>query len=418
MNKFSLSRYLRRKPTKRKAILFALSLPVLSAVSYFVFGSENGCTPESPGGVYFETAFWLTSIGTAFLSFIMMEVLFRSRETRLLASLPVKPLQLFFYQMRRVFGGIILSTLPCMAFWFPQVLDAPGPVILSMLMWPAGLSVCAVTASAIILYTGNAGTRSHENAASFGTTAFSMAPAAALAVSLGTTLLIKLLAEALLKTGFVDAALTALGIVSAVFVIAFLYSARLYSRRYYAILACFIDTDMIQLNASYDFIDGKQAERIRQAKTPQAAFADSLVIQFERRHALSAFLVLTFAIIMALVLWNSPEYLDSLLIPAAAAMPWLIFSKPWAAFYQSDFHTGLIETLPIDRKKIEKARLTASLRILLRHGSFLAVSAALPYFIHRGIAEALINGGLTFFLCAVMTVVLDRCYSRVFRLSG
>ena len=413
----NLSRYLHRKPTKKQAAIFVASLPILSAVSYLSFGAETGITPEAPGGVYFETAFWLTCLGTAFLSFMMMEILFRSRETRLLASLPVKPLHLFFYQMRRVFWGILLSMLPCAAFWLPQVFQAPGAVILSMVMWPAGLCVCAVTAAAIILYTGNAGTHNRGNAASFGTTAFSIAPAAALAVSLGTTLLIKLLAEALLKTGFVDAALTASGIVLAVFVFSFLYAACLFSRRYYAILASFIDTDMIQLNAGYEFIDGKQAEQLRLAKNPQMAFRHSLVMQFERRYALSTFLILTFAIIMALVLWNSPEYLDSSIIPAVAAMPWLIFSKPWAAFYQNDFHTGLVETLPLDGKSIERARLMAAMQILLKHGSVLAASVAVPYLVHHGIVEALIYGGVTFILCTVLTFVLDRCYARVFKLK-
>ncbi len=404
MNEGILGKYFHRRLSKKLLWLYFLSLPLIAGISWLVVSSDLAATADNPGGCYFEIAFWMTALGTALLSFVMMEVLFRSRETKILAPWPVRPEKLFWYQMKRVFSGILFSLIPYTAFWAFHIYDAPVVSLLSILMWPFGLCICASISAAVLLYTGEAGTQTQKNRASFGATAFSMAPAVALAISLMITLLLKLLAEALLKPGFVDAAMTAVGITSVVFVVALIYAAHLYKRRYYAILASFLDTDMIQLNANYEFIDGNYAEKLRQSKTLDALIADCYMLMFDRRHPVSMILVITFAVIMALVLWNNPDYLSSPFVVLLAVMPWMAFSRPWASFHTREFNTGLLEAMPVTHQCISRARMRACFEILLRHGGFLVIAIAIPCLYHFGWGRTLIYVVSVIVLCSIATI--------------
>ena len=405
MNEKMLSKYLRRTPSVKSCILFALTIPCLVLVSWLGIGECSGITPESPGGNFFEIAFWLTSIGSAFLSYVMLEVLFRSRETQILAPWPVKPESIFLYQMKRIFVGIFISTLPYAALWIPHLWNTPLIALYAILLWPVGLSICAAVSAAVILYTGDVGTAEKNKKASFGAMAFSMAPAVSLAVSLMSTLLLKLLAEALLKPGFENAALTAICITSIVFLASILYAAGLFKRRYYAILASFMDNDMLQINAGYEFIDGKCAAGIRKCSSHKALVAEAFLTMYRRRHPVAAVLVITFACIFTLVLCNSPEHLSSPFVSFIPLVPWVIFSKPWSAFLNKDIDTGLLDFQPMNKKDISRASIRASLKLMLIHGGILTISLFVPYLIHDGIISAAGHAVFFLFICILITII-------------
>lgn len=393
-----LAKVQHRKTTPRKVLLFILAMPLLALASWFLLGTDLASSADHPGGSFLEISFWATSLGASFLSFIMLEILFRSEDTRVMASWPVKPLQLFIFQMKRVFGLIIASSLLYFAFWAPQMIVTPLPVALSALLWPVGLCICAAVAAAIIVYTGNAGTK--EQSASFGAMAFSMAPAIALAVSLMTTLLLKLLVEALLKPGFEKAAFTAFGITLGVFVVAMLYAARVYHKRYYAILASFIDTDLVVLNANYDFLDNKKALEMRAAKDGRTALVEALCVQYQRKNTLSTVLIATFAVILCLLLWSNPDYFKTLFMPFLAVVPWVLFSKPWYALKNILVDNTLVDALPISKHDIDQALLISCFKILPVPACLLAVAVLLPGWMHLGIGMAAMYAVIVLGLCA------------------
>lgn len=405
----TLQKYLRSKWKWQTIVAFIALLPCLSLISWLFIGLDYNPDINSPGGRFFEISYWATSFGAVFLSFMMMELLFRSRETRLLATFPVPPLALFIYQMRRVFKGIGLSTLAYAAFWMPQLIAEPVIAALSLLIWPLGLAICAALASAILLYAGDNAT-SEKNNANASAMAFSMAPAIALAVSLMTTLLLKLLAEALLKPGFMDAALTATGITAVVFMGAMLYAARLYHRRYYAILASFMDNDLVVLNASFEFLDDREAKQIRTSSGVIRTLQHALLIQFKRRYPLTSMLVLTFAVVVCLVLWNAPNYMPYLYVsfagwhlPCFVVVPTLIFSKPWAALRTPAFETELNSLLPVDNETWTRARNAASLRLTLPYHLVLSLCAALPVAHYSGWMAAIVTLLLSGLVCLTVT---------------
>ena len=402
----TLQKYLRPKKSPRLIMAFVALLPCLALISWLFIGFE--CHPDAihPGGSFLEISYWATSLGAVFLSFMMMELLFRSRETRILATYPVPPLAIFAFQMRRAFLGIGVSTLAYLVFWLPQLIAEPVITALCVLLWPLGLSICAALAAAIILYAGNHAVTETRSAGA-GAMAFSMAPAIALAVSLMTTLLLKLLAEALLKPGFFDAALTAALITAAVFAIAMIYAARLYQKRYYAILAGFMDNDLVVLNASYEFLDDREAKRLRATPQMTGTLEHAMRIQYRRRHPMTSMLVVTFAVIIGLVLWQAPQYISYLYVglgnvfmPCFVIVPTLIFAKPWAILRSPTFETDLNTLLPLPPKQWTKARLQASLKLTMPYHLILSVCAALPIALQTGWMAA----GLTFLLSLVTCI--------------
>lgn len=408
-----------RRMSPRNVVLFFLAMPLLALVSWFLLGTEFASTAEHPGGSFLEISFWATSLGASFLSFMMLETLFRSEDTRIMASWPVKPLHLFVFQMKRVFGLILASSLLYGAFWIPQFLAAPLPVGLSIMLWPAGLCICAAVAAAIIVYTGNAGTK--EQAPGFGAMAFGMAPAIALAVSLMTTLLLKLLVEALLKPGFEKAALTAFGITLGVFVVAMFYAGWVYHKRYYAILASFVDTDLVVLNANYDFIDQKKALEMRSAKDGRDALVKALCIQYQRKNTLSTLLIATFAVILCLLLWANPEYFETVFVPFLAVVPWVLFSKPWLAIKKILTDNTLADALPMAQRDVCRALVVSCFKLLPVPACLLAAAVLIPGCVHLDIGIALGQAALVLGLCAAATwglsVLANHCPKFILALS-
>ena len=205
-----------------KVILsYFIGLILIFILSSFMVIDLSSITPEHPGGSMLEVAFWLTSMASAFLTFIITDVLFRSRESRLLSSFPVAPLRLFDFQMGRVFRAIGAVSGVYMAFWGAHLLENPSVFAPVMAIFPIGLGVCGIVSAAITMYVGNQVSQSTEVSGSQAM-AFSTAPAIALAVSLMLNLMLKLLAEALLKPNYANAAITALGIVGMVTVVAWI----------------------------------------------------------------------------------------------------------------------------------------------------------------------------------------------------
>lgn len=318
----------------------------------------------------------------------MMDSLFRGQDVRLLAPLPIPERILFFFKMGLVFKDIGLSTLLAFAFWAPQLASAPFLALACVGLWAASLGLCMAIASAVILYTGHAAIAS-EGSAGLGPMAFSTAPAIALAVSLIATLLLKLLVEALLKPGFFDAALTAIGILVGVFLISLFYAYKIFNRRYYSILANFLDNDLIVLNAQYDFIDDAVRSRLLGKKSLLACLIYKDVTQFKRLHSLGFLVMATFAIVLGIVLYTSPEYAQRLMLPAVVIIPFLIIVKPWAGLVDDKLETGILDALAIPSELFKRAKILASLELMLPYALMLCGAIALALGLNQAYALAL-----------------------------
>lgn len=378
---------LSRRMSVRAWIAYIVCFVAIGCVSSLFEIDFPGMTPEHPGGWVLETAFWVTSIASAFLTFIMSDVLFRSRESRLLSSFPVLPIRLLDFQNCRVLSGIIFLSILYGACWLPHIASSPVVVLLSILLFPVGLTVCMFVSEAILMYVGVHATRRAESAYR-GTLSFSVAPAIALAVTLMTNLVLKLLAEAVLKPDFMNAALTAFGIVVAVGISACLYARYQFRRHYYAVYATFRDIDGIVVNASYDYLDGRVAGRISTA-TMEQGLCLGFVEQFRRSHGLSGILIVTFSLVVGLYLSQSPESMERLCLPLMGAVALLLFSKPWLAFLHPKLACGVFDAFPLDESVFRRMRLRACLRLIAVPTVILALSVSVPYGFEHGALDAL-----------------------------
>ncbi len=410
-----LSGVLGRKASPKSLAVFLISLPILALISYILLNGTMAADAEHPGGQFFETAFWITSFGSAFLSYFMIEVLFRSRETQILAPWPVDPGVLFRFQMKRVLRGIGLSSVPWAAFWSPHLFTEPAVAALCIALWIVGLSVSAFVASAVILYSGKMGTK-EKTSASFGANAFSFAPAVSLVISLMAILFLKLLAEALLKPNFAGAAMTAGAIIAVITTISLLYAAITYRKQYYAILAAFMDTDLIVLDAGYAFVDNKQAVALRSSQTALDALRSAYILQFRRRSSLSSILVVVFAIVFFFVL-NHSQDMSPAYVLLIAQIPWILFSRPWAILTGQDISTAMMDHLPVEPQKAKIIRLQACFRILPMHGGMLAAAIFLSYALNDRLFPAIFTSIGSFLLSAVVTIVgwcvFEKKFSRL-----
>ena len=399
-----LSRFFGVKFPVKYWIIGIFALILTAVLSFFCLDADLSITKDLPGGRFLEIAFWMTALGASVLSYLMMEIFFRSKEARLLAPLPVLPESLFIYQMRRVFKGIGISTLPVIAFWLPHILDNPAQILCCILLWPAGMAVCATISAAIILYAGNTTAQQKQNANHTSAMVFSTAPAISLGVSLILVLLLKLLAEALLKTGFAQAAVTAACITGTGFIIALCYAYYLYKTRYYDILASFSDNDLIVLNANYAFIDDTEAKKICASNNVEKAICHAYLVQYHRRYSVNMLLIAVFAILLVLISLGMPEYLSNMVLPLFAVVPVLCLSKPWLALQSNDFKTGLLEALPVSTTTLGHSQIHACIRIILGQAVWLTLAVVLSKWINGSIGWALIQGIITFLLCIGITL--------------
>lgn len=360
MNDNSLN-ILRRKIPNRIKITYIILILSVAVLSSFADIDYSSITAEHPGGVMLEIAFWVTSAASAFLTFIMTDVLFRSRESRLLSPFPVEPIRLFDYQMRRVFRGIGALSIVYAGAWAPHACFAPLPLTAAIAMFPVGLCICAVVSAAILMHIGNRVSQARETAQS-DAMAFGTAPAIALAVTLALNLMLKLLAEALLKPDFMDAALTALTVVAATSAAAWAYARIMFKRRYYAAYAAFQDLDGIVINGDYAFLDGKCAAQM--LKLPlKKALALGWSEQFRRRHGMANPVTAMFAVIWGIYLSQSPEALSQLCLPCVAAVALLLFSRPWLALFERDICAGAFDAFAIGEDLLTQSRLISCMRI-------------------------------------------------------
>lgn len=386
---------------KKGLALYLCLLPLLALFSYQFLHFETTFTPEAPGGKALEFAFWLTSFAASFFAFFSMEHLFRSKDSKLLASQPIHETTIFSHKVRSFIYFILLSTPPMAALWFSYALHEPLRAAIHLGLWFFGLLACCVISFAIVFYgAANAKTGSMTN---FGPAAYVAAPAIALAVSLLIILLLKLLGEAVLKPGFLDAALTAMGIVGVVVVAAYLYARSQCKKHYYRILAEFNENDLILLNENYAFLNDREALAFKSLGVVAALqFKDQL--QYKRRGTLMQILIITLSVLMGLWLLSSPQNLYILSLPLLSILPMIMFGQPWSSLNGVLLEPGILNTLPMSARSVYKAKILATTKIALRMylPSFLAVGIALLY--HSALSEALLSMGLALLLCGSVVI--------------
>lgn len=409
--KSSALNVLRKKGTTRGKVVYVIGLALIFAISSFVTVDLSSISEERPGGTSLEVAFWLTSVASAFLTFIITDVLFRSRESRLLSSFPVDPVRLFDFQMGRVFRATGVLSLGYIAFWLAHLWEEPRVFAMVMGIFPIGLGVCGIVSAAIAMYVGNKVSQTGGISGSQAM-AFSTAPAIALAVSLMINLMLKLLAEALLKPNYADAALTAIGIVVGVTIAAWVYARYMFKRRYYAVYASFQDVDSIVVNGDYDFLDGKCA-----ADMLKAPLVDALRMgwreQYRRRHGMANLLIVTFALSMGIYLSQVPATLTQLRLPCIAPVAILLFSKPWVSLFEPEISRGAFDAFALADSALARSRVKACLQIMALPSVVLGASVAIPYGLHMGFVSGAIMLAMSLGISAVTGVGLSLISEKI-----
>ena len=410
--RLAIRRMMRSEMPKRFWVIYAAAVLICFAVSFLFVGADLGCTAEYPGGRVFEIAFWATGFGCAFLAYSMVEMLFRSRATALLSMLPVMPSLLLHSHMRRALLWVVLSSGAYLACCLPHVLSAPLVMGLSMFFWPLGGALCMIISIAVILYAGQSVPRVGQNSSAG--MIFGIAPAIAFGVSLMCNLLMKLMFESILK-GKADAFMVACGLLVAIGAGAWIYSEVIFRRRYYAILANFNDSDAVVVNAGYDYLDGKVAERMRM-QTPEAALCASFVEAYRRRHALSGVMVTVVGIVLTLVFLQSAPLLHDMNLPLLAGSAMILFSSPWLAYLQPDIDMHYVMQLPILPEKVQRARFRACLQVELSSVITLSLCVGVPYFVHEGVfygvAAAVLTATLSFLITGLLSWLSIRMPSK------
>ena len=70
------------KWTIKQTCACLVGLVLIALLSFWGVSPDTEISPTKPGGSYLEIAFWITAIGASVLSYLILEILFRSRETR------------------------------------------------------------------------------------------------------------------------------------------------------------------------------------------------------------------------------------------------------------------------------------------------------------------------------------------------
>ncbi len=377
----SLVRFTAPPLSKRftRVIAFA-SLPVLAIAAalgygfFRFFSSENfGISQEHIGGDPLEMAFWITAIGATFLSFYMMELLFRSSDVRLLAQLPIPSLDILALRFRKICALIFLPCFPLAAFLFPVWTENVGLAALCVAEWFVGSLMCCVVSTAVLMYAGTASLAKNANAA-FSAQLFSAAPAVGLGIALVADLLLKLLAEAFLRPNYLNAALTASSILLGITAVSAIYAVLTFKKRYSAILSNFMDNDMVMLNAGYQFIDDKTRCALQKATSPEDALLIKDVAQASRKHTLSRVLIITLSIILGLVSFYSPDTVRSINLSLLCVAIVFLLAPTWLWLAEDSF----THRLPVAPEILKRTRLRAAFSLTHVNAIVLTLAAALP----------------------------------------
>ncbi len=341
-------------------------------LSWFLLQAPYGISPEHVGGTPLEMAFWLTSFSSAFLAFYVMELLFRSRDVRLLSQLPIAPLDILAFRSNKFFVILALTLFPFAGLFAPVWQDNIALAALCLGVWFFGNLTCYVLSAAVLMYAGNASLAQTNNAA-FASSMFTAAPAIALGLSLFANLFLKLLAEALLKPNYANAAITAATIVGVTLIVSTAYALVRFRKRYFAIQANFMDNDRVTLNANYQFVDQKTLNALKTSESIEQVLVARDVAQITRKHTLSRVILITLAIIMAVVAFYSPETMSSIRMPVAALVLMLVLAPVWLWLEDDAFS----RRLPVTEDVRQRAKRRAAFRLVLP-GAVALTAASLP----------------------------------------
>ncbi len=372
-----LYRYANTHYRSRHLITFlgvmALLAFILACLSSQVMSAPFGIDAEHVGGTPLEIAFWLTALSAAFFSFYMSEIIFRSADVRLLAQLPVSPINIFLYRISFVILLIAIVTLPVSALFFELWQSLPHIAACCTGLFFFGNVLCCVLSTAVLMYSGRTSLKAHGDTA-ISSQAFMMAPAISLFGSLISVLLLKLLVEALLKPNFIDAALTALSITGMLFIGSVIYALITFKKDYYAVLSNFMDNDAVTLNANYQFVDEATLMHIKTAKDAETAIfiKDKAIVS--RRHTLSRILIITLSAILALVGFASPETLSGLHRPSLVVSLCFMLGPTWLWLKDAPFD----RRLPVSPTVRDHARMRAALALTVPNILVLTAAVSLP----------------------------------------
>ncbi len=208
----------------------------------------------NPGGTVLEMAFWLASLAAALESFRVMEAVYRTGDAHTLAPLPIDPGIIYVYRMLgALMEGMVIVVLAAALF-------APvawrGELALygaCMWVWGSGMLVTVAVSLAVALYAGIANLKEESGGSFFGPMAFALGPGIALAISVSIILILKLVAEDVLRVGFGTGArvgsILALGTVLFALGVGYIWARRAYYRAY----AGFFEADLFVFDTDYQY---------------------------------------------------------------------------------------------------------------------------------------------------------------------
>jgi hypothetical protein len=346
------------------------------------------------GGWTLESAFYLACLIAAVQSFRILESLFRHREAKVLATLPLRLPGLYFYRL----GAAVLETgllaLGAALFLLPVCLNGGVRYFVAALV----LLAIAVVLIVVVGFAAQmiAGVADYKYFPDFfasldkrsggtggGAAAYLLSPAAALGVNLALLLLTKLSIDEVLKnygetfsfgiTGIARAAAIFLAVV--VFV-SIAWGYRNFTRHYPVLFARFFEADLHVVDVGYDYFarDRRPAKGLEARLTGHVRTLYRLYrLQLARRTPLGGAMLVAAPITSLGLFLGYGSRLDPWMV-AGIGLGWLLLlTNPWSRLHHPAMDPGLGLVLPTSHRDRRRARLY----LLIREALFLTVPFAL-----------------------------------------
>lgn len=360
----------------------ALSVaPLERAAEIAELAADDPALVTTPGGPYVDLAFWIGVLLIAVQSFRIMEALYRHRDARVLATLPLPLGTQFAERILSMSGEAALGWLGAAAYLLPIfALTGQWRALGGLGLIGAGLAVSLCLGVAIQLYAGvtsfpQGRTRSASGSAidtlqRFDTgggtaAAFTVSPGIAMGTAATALLLMKLaVVDEYLIRG--TSRLFWIGVaVPTAAAAASLWQARVWFLGHYPrLLARFYESDLIQFDSGYNYhrsvTDGRRGlfERVVPDKLLGLYRKDAL--QLGRRYPMLRLLTVALWIGVGVAASRSAQ---GQWLPAALVVAYtLAMAAPWARLYGDELEPGVLGAMPIPPQDVHRAKALASIR--------------------------------------------------------
>jgi hypothetical protein len=293
------------------------------------------------GQAALEAAFWVSAIGSAVLSFRVMESLFRRPDVRVLEALPVCPYARFVDRTMIGISEAILVAVSLATFFVPLVWhSAPFVAGISALQILAALGITVPVSIAVNVHFGSRDSRADSSSRASidpysGTgQAFVFGPGVALAFSLVVCLLIKLaLGELLVHGRPSNAFWLGVGISVCVAFVALISGLRDFVRCHGTIAASFREAETVGFGVLMEYQKSNFGRRLwgeRILGSRDALLYRASALQLQRCSLLARYGYGGFVVAVgASVLWNGPAAIPNWSVACTPIVLFAVLTTTW-----------------------------------------------------------------------------------------